>query len=233
MSKEVIRPSQFARVSVVQVDDLELTQDQINQLKAIYNESTSKFKEEQLITGKVVSVNPTDGVVLDINYKSHGFIPKYEFTPHELKGIKAGDELDVLISSLENAEGAVVLSYEKAKAQKAWERINKLFEAEEPVEGIVLNTVKGGLNVDIGVPAFLPGSQVDLQRVVDFQSFVGKPVTAHILKINRKRGNVIISRRKFLSERRSEARRRVMGDLEENQVIKGVVKKHNELWCFC
>lgn len=223
MSKEFIRPSQFAKINVIQDDFLALSDEQMQELESLYA-STAKFQNGELITGKVISVVPTEGVLLDLNYKSNGFVPKYEFTDFELKSIKVGDDLDVYIESLENLDGSIVLSYEKAKSQKAWDRINKLFEENKPVEGLVLSTVKGGLSVDIGIPAFLPGSQVDLQRVNDFEYFVNKPITAYIIKVNKKRGNVIISRRKYLSEQRSEARRKVMDDLHEGQVINGIVK---------
>lgn len=224
MSKEFIRPSQFARVNVVESDVFQLSEEQLQELTSLYDSASSQFQPGQLIVGKILSVNPTEGVLVDVNYKSNGFVSKYEFSDFELRSLKAGDDIDVFIDTLENLDGNIVLSYEKAKSQKAWEKINKLFESNTPVEGLVLSTVKGGLSVDIGIPAFLPGSQVDLQRVADFESFVNKPITAYIIKVNKKRGNVIISRRKFLSEQRSEARRRVMDDLHEGQVIKGIVK---------
>ena len=100
----------------------------------------------------------------------------------------------------------------------------KLFEEGKPVEGIVTHKVKGGLSVDIGIPAFLPGSQVDVQRVTDFDQYVGQTITAYIIKINQKRGNVIISRRKFLNDQRSESRKKVLEGLNEDQVIQGIVK---------
>lgn len=224
MSKERIRASQFARADILDADFLQLPEQQIKELESLYDSTISQLAPGQLVNGKILSVEPSEGVLVDISYKSHGFIPRYEFTEHELKELKAGDEIDVLLDELENIEGNVVLSYEKAKSQKAWERITKLFESEQPVEGMVTHTVKGGLSVDIGIPAFLPGSQVDLQRVVDFDQFVNKPVTGYILKINKKRGNVIISRRKYLSEQRSEVRQQVLDKLKEGDVIQGLVK---------
>ena len=102
--------------------------------------------------------------------------------------------------------------------------IMNLFEENKPVEGIVTHKVKGGLNVDIGIPAFLPGSQIDLQRVTDFDRYVGQTITASIIKINKKRGNVIISRRKYLAEQRSEVRKKILDTFSEGQVIQGIVK---------
>ena len=224
MSKEKVRPSQFGRVVILDQEFLELADEQIQELEALYDSTTAQLAPGQLIQGKIISVEPTEGVLVDVSYKSHGFIPKYEFTEHELKSFKVGDLIDIFLDELENTEGNIVLSYEKAKSQKAWDRITKLFETEQPVEGMVTHTVKGGLSVDIGIPAFLPGSQVDLQRVTDFEQFVNKPVTGYILKINKKRGNVILSRRKYLSEQRSEVRQLVLDKLIEGNVIQGVVK---------
>ena len=137
-----------------------------------------------------------------------------------------------MLDELENVDGNVVLSYEKAKAMRAWDAIMELFDQGKPVEGVVTHKVKGGLSVDVGIPAFLPGSQIDLQRVTDFDQYVGQTLTAHIIKINRKRGNIIISRRKYLSEIRDEARKKIMGTLSEGQVLPGVVKNITNYGAF-
>ncbi|MBM17523.1 MAG: 30S ribosomal protein S1 [Epsilonproteobacteria bacterium] len=224
MAKERIRPSQFAHADLIaQNDNAELSQEQIKSMEELFENESSKYRAGQLVTGKVLSVD-SDGVLVDINYKSNGMIPLYEFSERELKGINAGSDLEVIIDDLENVYGDVVLSYENAKAMRAWDRITKLFEDGEPVEGVVTHKVKGGLSVDVGVPAFLPGSQVDLYRVTDFDTFVGQTITADIIKLNKKRGNIIISRRKHLSERRDESRKQVLDTLEVDKVIQGVVK---------
>ena len=223
MSKERIRPGQFAKSEFRELDFTDLSEDVIKELEALYAGTTDKLASGQLIKGRILAV--TDGgVLVDIQYKSNGLIPRYEFSHHEFKALKEGEEIDVILDEIENLEGGVSLSYEKAKAQKAWERITKLFEDGKPVEGVVTSTVKGGLNVDIGIPAFLPGSQVDIQRVTDFSQYVGQTITAEILKINKKRGNVIISRRKYLSDQRADARRKAMETLKDDQVIQGIVK---------
>lgn len=223
MSKERIRPSQFAKSEFKELDFVDIGEDQKKELEALYAGTTEKLAAGQLIKGKILAVLD-NGVLVDIQYKSNGLIPRYEFSNHEFKTFKEGEEIDVILDEIENLEGEVSLSYEKAKAQKAWERITKLFEEAKPVEGVVISTVKGGLNVDIGIPAFLPGSQVDIQRVTDFSQYVGQTITAEILKINKKRGNVIISRRKHLSDQRADARRKAMETLKGDQVIQGMVK---------
>jgi small subunit ribosomal protein S1 len=222
MSKKVLKPIDFGRVNPTVESALSFNEDQLKELAELYEKTCSHLREGQLISGKII--NMEDGVLLDVQYKSNGLIPRYEFTDHELKSLSVGDTIDVIISELETSDGEVSLSYEKAKALKAWERITKLFEEGKPVEGIVTQTVKGGLSVDIGIPAFLPGSQVDVQRITDFDQFIGQTITADIIKINKKRGNVIISRRKYLSEQRAHARRKAMETLKEDQVIQGIVK---------
>lgn len=223
MSKKILKPSQFGRAFLVDTDDFVLSPEQQQELDSLFASSTETIKAGKLISGKVLSAD-SNGVVVDISYKSNGVIPRYEFTEHELKELKEGSEIDVLLDELENTEGNVILSYDKAKALKAWARITKLFEDGKPVEGVVTHTVKGGLSVDIGVPAFLPGSQVDIQRVVDFNQYIGQKVIADIIKINKKRGNVIISRRKHLSSQRADARRKAMESLHVGQIIQGIVK---------
>ncbi|HEV2600904.1 MAG TPA: 30S ribosomal protein S1 [Candidatus Babeliales bacterium] len=226
MSKTVIRPNQFAKVDVAMLavhDDLALNQAQIDELSQLYGEALNSLKSGKLVTGRIIRID-SDGVLVNIEYKSDGLISRQEFSEHELKQLKVGDPIEVILDNLENAQGNVILSYEKAKAVKAWDAITKLFEENKPVEGVVTHKVKGGLNVDIGIPAFLPGSQIDLHRVLDFDQYVGQTIVANILKINKKRGNVIISRRKYLSEMRSEERKKILDTLTEGQIIQGVVK---------
>lgn len=223
MSKKVLRPTDFGKVNLTIESQLSFNDEQLKELNDLYEQTCSHLKEGQLISGTVINVDE-NGVLVDVQYKSNGLIPRYEFSEHELKGFSAGDLIDVIIAELENIDGEVSLSYEKAKALKAWEKITKLFEEGKPVEGIVTQTVKGGLSVDIGIPAFLPGSQVDVQRITDFEQFIGQTIIADIIKINKKRGNVIISRRKYISDQRADARRKAMETLKENQIIQGIVK---------
>ena len=178
-------------------ENVKLNKEQEAELSELYKDLENKFDIGKLITGKIIS-SDSDGVLVDIEYKSNGLISTHEFTDMELKKMKTGNEIEVVIDRLEDEHGNVVLSYQKAKSLKAWEKIAEIAKTDGIVHGTVLNKVKGGLNVDIGIPAFLPGSQVDIQRVTDFDQFVGKEIICKIIKINKKRGNVIISRRKYL-----------------------------------
>ncbi len=231
MSKEVIRSTQFAAASPLPSDLTQLSDEQKQAIDALYEEHCAQLKQGQLVNGTVVRVS-ADGVLVDIRHKSDGLIPLYEFSPHELKGLKAGEEVEVMLDRIEDVEGNVILSYEKAKALKAWDKIIKLFEEGKPVEGVITHRVKGGFNVDIGIGAFLPGSQVDIQRVTDFDHYVGQTITAEIIKVNKRRGNVIVSRRKYLSELRAAARQKIMTTIEEGNVVQGVVKNITNYGAF-
>ncbi len=224
MSKEFIRPEQYARSCAIEDEAiLELSEEQLQELSELYAGVFDIIRQGKLVTGKIKRID-SDGVLVDIGYKAESVIPKFEFADHELRELKVGADIEVILDELENAEGQVILSYEKAKALKAWDAVTKLFEENKPVQGIVTHKVKGGLSVDIGIPAFLPGSQIDIQRIMDFDQFVGQTITANIIKLNKKRGNVIISRRKHLSDQRAEARQLVLGKLNVGEVIRGIVK---------
>jgi small subunit ribosomal protein S1 len=225
MSKERIRQEQFAKVNTTAFFDesLILNPEQEKELAQLYEGVVDRFIPGGLIKGIIVQLSH-DGILVNIGYKSDGLVPRYEFSHHELDRLKIGDEIEVILDDLEDFQGNVILSYEKAKAMRAWDQIMKLYDEGKPVEGIVTHKVKGGLNVDIGIPAFLPGSQIDLQRVSDFDHYVGQSIMAHIIKLNKKRGNVIISRRKYLTDQRSESRKKVLDLLKEGQIIQGTVK---------
>ena len=224
MSKEVIRPEHYAQADVLfQELELELNEEQLQELNELYQGIFNTIKQGKLVTGTIKKID-SDGVLVDINYKSEGLIPKYEFGDHELKELKPGSMIEVILDELENIDGNVILSYEKAKALKAWDAIIKLFDENKPVQGVVTHKVKGGLSVDIGIPAFLPGSQIDIQRITDFDQFVGQTITALVIKLNKKRGNIIISRRKHLSDLRAEVRQQVLEKLNVDEVIQGIVK---------
>ncbi len=232
MAKEMLRSSQFRTVEQPLEDTgFTLNEAQKKDLASLYEGIADSFRQGAIISGTVLKVD-SDGVLINIGYKSDGLIPGYEFTQHELKALKPGSTLEVMLDELENHVGTVMLSYEKAKALKAWSSIMKLYNENKPVEGMVTHKVKGGLSVDIGIPAFLPGSQVDTQRVADFDQFVGQNIVAHIIKVNQKRGNVIISRRKYLNEERTESRKKVLETLDVGSVVQGTVKNITKYGVF-
>jgi len=204
-------------------DVFKLSKDQEKELADLYQDTLSNFQIGRIVKGKI-GAKDNANVVVNIGYKSDGIIPNYEFTEIEFQKLSVGDDIEVILDRVEDEYGNVVLSYQKAKSLKAWENIAKLAESDEPVRGVVLYKVKGGLSVDIGIPAFLPGSQVDTQRITNFDQFVGQEVICKILKVNKKRGNVIISRRKYLEEQRYEDKKQALETISEDQILEGIVK---------
>lgn len=200
-------------------------------LKALYEKQTESYAVNSIVKGKIIE-KTDDGFRIDIAYKSNGFVSFTEFNSLELQELKIGSIIEVMIEELENNEGGVALSYERAKATRSWEKIALLYKENKPVEGVVTNKVQGGLCVDIGITVFLPGSQIDTQRVVDFDSWIGKKIQAYIIKLMPKRGNVVISRRKFIYEQKSEARKSIMDTFQEGQVVQGVVKNITKYGAF-
>lgn len=234
MSKERIKPSQFQIFdsNVIGFDEtISLSDDQKTDLESLYAQSIGSFKAGSILIGKVIDKD-NDGITVDINHKSNGIVPSYEFNPIELKQLQIGSPIEVMIEELENADGVISLSYEKAKASRAWERVNTIYKNNQAIEGVVTSKVKGGLYVDIGITAFLPGSQIDVQRVTDFDQWIGQKITAYIIKLIPKRGNVIISRRKYIHEQKSEVRKGVLENISEGQIIVGVVKNITKYGAF-
>jgi small subunit ribosomal protein S1 len=203
---------------------------------ALFEESLKHedVKEGDIVKGKVISVGK-DHVVIDIGYKSEGTIPLYEFTQADgAVGIKEGDEIDVFLESREDENGLCVLSKEKADRLKVWDEISGACERDELIEGTISARVKGGLSVTIrgGVKAFLPGSQVDLRPVRNLDAFIGKNFKFKVIKFNKKRGNIVLSRRVLLEKERAELKDQTLEKLKEGQIIEGIVKNLTEYGAF-
>jgi small subunit ribosomal protein S1 len=174
-----------------------------------------------------------DSVIIDINYKCEGQVPLVEFLDHEgHPTVKEGDEVDVYFEGTETDNGTVMLSHAKAEKFKVWRELDKAFQAETPVEGVVLGKVKGGLKVDIGVPAFLPGSHVDIRPARNLDRYVGQRGRFRILKFNRARGNVVVSRRSVLERERASLKEQTLKVLEEGVILEGTVKNITDYGAF-
>lgn len=200
-------------------------------LAALYEETFRNIDEGTIIEGRVVALSK-DRVVVDIGYKSEGIILADQFSNEELQALKLGDKLQVYIEEREDAEGNLILSKEKADKMKVWEELDKAFKEEKTVEGRILSRIKGGMMVDIGVKAFLPGSQIDLHPVRDLDGLVGKSFPLKIIKINQRRGNVVVSRRVLLEESRDKKRQTTLSTLKEGQLIQGTVKNLTDYGAF-
>ncbi|MCB0406981.1 MAG: 30S ribosomal protein S1 [Bdellovibrionales bacterium] len=190
------------------------------------------FKVGDVVTGTVVEVQE-DYVLVDINYKSEGLIPISEFRVVEGKtSVDVGTEVEVYIDRIENDNGMVVLSKDKADMLRAWNDISRAAENEEVIEGTIIAKVKGGLSVDIGVKAFLPGSQIDLRPVRNMDSFIGKQYKFKVIKFNKKRGNIVLSRRALLEEERESLRTQTLDQMAEGSIVKGIVKNITDYGAF-
>jgi small subunit ribosomal protein S1 len=200
-------------------------------LAALYEETFKNLEEGTITEGRVVAVTK-DKVVVDIGYKSEGMIPNDQFSAEELQNIKVDDRFQVYIEECEDADGNLVLSKEKADKMKIWEELEKLFNEGKSIDGKIVARIKGGMMVDIGVKAFLPGSQIDLHPVRDLDGLVGRTFPLKIIKINHRRGNVVVSRRVLLEETRDSKRKTTLSTLKEGQLIQGLVKNITDYGAF-
>ena len=190
--------------------------------------ATNEFEEGEVVRGRVVHVG-TGEVLVDVGYKSEGTIPIDEFRG---RPPKVGEEIEVYLEAKEDSEGLIVLSKDKADKIKVWDAITRAHERGAPVEGRVIEVVKGGLAVDVGVKAFLPGSQVDLRPVKNLASMVGQQIRAKVIKLNRRRGNVVLSRRTVLEEEREEKKKHTLEVLAEGMNLTGTVKNITDYGAF-
>ncbi|MDO8475081.1 MAG: 30S ribosomal protein S1 [Candidatus Rokubacteria bacterium] len=195
-----------------------------------FNRGVGDIEEGEVVRGRVVEVRDSE-VLVDIGYKSEGTIAMEEFR-HAGTLPKVGDEIEVYLESKEDSEGLIVLSKDKADKIKVWDAISKSHDSGTPVEGKVIEVVKGGLSVDVGVRAFLPGSQVDLRPVKNLASMLGQMIRAKVIKLNRRRGNVVLSRRAVLEEEREEKRKHTLSVLSEGMVLTGAVKNITDYGAF-
>ena len=173
------------------------------QMQDVMSKAMPDFREGSIVKGRILEIRPRE-VLVDVGYKSEGVIPLTEF--EEADSLEVGDEVDVLLERLENEEGMVVLSKEKAAYRQNWYKIVSVFEGDGLIKGKVKSVVKGGLMVNIGVEAFLPASQIDVVPPKDLQQFVGNAYDFKIVKLNDDRKNVVLSRREVIEQERSEKR---------------------------
>jgi len=199
------------------------------EMNRLYDETLRHLEEGEIVRGRVIKITDQE-VVVDVGFKSEGAIPIGEFRRDNIPQV--GEEIEVFLEEAENADGHLILSKEKADKAKIWEEITKVFDEDREIEGFVTDKIKGGLAVDIGVRGFLPGSQVDLRPVRDLGHFVGQKIVMKILKLNRQRGNVVLSRRAVLEKGREEKRRETLKNLVIGMRIKGVVKNITEYGAF-
>ena len=193
---------------------------------------TRALKEDEVVKGVVVEIRGKD-VIVDIGYKGSGTINLDEFTgPDGAMGLQVGDVVEVLVEHLEDSRGNVRLSRDRAEKMKIWDEVEKAFRANLTVHGVVLEKVKGGLAVDIGIKAFLPGSQVDTKPVRNLDPYLGKSFDMKVIKVNRRRGNIVLSRKLFMETINATLKEETLSGLEEGKLVEGQVKNITEYGAF-
>ena len=201
--------------------------------QTLYEESLKTLEEGQILRGIVVDITP-DHVTVDVGYKSEGQIPMQEFLKRDRKvDVKVGDRIDVLLERKESDEGSLILSKEKADKIKVWKDISRSCREGEVIEGEIVGKVKGGLSVDIGrIQAFLPGSQIDLKPIRNLDALIGQRLKFKVIKFNRKRNNIVLSRRVLLDEERKQQREETLKNIKEGDLVEGTVKNLTEYGAF-
>ncbi len=210
----------------------EKSEDSMEDLMDMYEESFNRFGEGEIVTGTIIALDK-EHVLVDIGYKSEGRIAINEFKDEQHNiNVNLGDSVEVMVGRWDDEEERVILSKEKAEQVKVWEDIKKAYDQDETIGGEILNRVKGGFTVDIGVQAFLPGSQADLRPIRNLDEMVGKRFDFKILKYNRKRSNVVLSRRILLEKMLEEKRVATLSSIQEGKVIEGIIKNITEYGVF-
>jgi small subunit ribosomal protein S1 len=207
--------------------------DEPEDFQTLYEESLKTLEEGQILRGIVVDITP-DHVTVDVGYKSEGQIPMQEFLKRDKKvDVKIGDRIDVLLERKESEEGSLILSKEKADRINVWKDISRSCREGEVIEGEIVGKVKGGLSVDIGhIQAFLPGSQIDLKPIRNLDALIGQRLRFKVIKFNRKRNNIVLSRRVLLDEERKQLREGTLKNLKEGDVVEGTVKNLTDYGAF-
>ena len=200
-----------------------------------YDATIHPFQEGDVVTGHVVRID-NDEVLVDIGYKSEGVIPVGELSIRKSvdpsEEVSLGDEVDALVLTKEDQDGRLILSKKRARFEKAWRRIEAAAQSGEPVEGTVIEVVKGGLIIDLGVRGFLPASLVDIRRVPNLDEYMGQAIECKVIELNRSRNNVVLSRRALLEEQRKEDRERILDRLQPGQVVEGLISNIVDFGAF-
>jgi small subunit ribosomal protein S1 len=212
------------------IEEREYTENEYNELSQLYDNTFHNIQEEQIIKGKIVAITD-NAVAIDIGFKSEGLVPITEFP--NIDELNPGDEIEVYLESVENKDGQLVLSRKRADFIRTWERIVKAYENSEILQGKITRRIKGGLVVDLmGLDAFLPGSQIDIKPVRDFDQFIGKMMEFKVAKVNHPNENVVVSHKVLIEAEMQEQRKAILGSLEKGQILEGTVKAITDFGVF-
>ena len=219
---------------VVKLEELEeeheYSPQEMETLTKLYDQTLEELKEGEVVTGRILNITDSD-VIVDIGFKSEGIVPKDEFD--NIEELKPGDEVEVYVDELDNGEGQVLLSRRRADFIKNWDRVIEKYENDEVIPGTITRRIKGGMVVNIlGVDAFLPGSQIDVKPIRDFDALIGKQMNFKIVKVNRARKNIVVSSRALIEKELEGKRKEILETLEKGQVRKGTVKNITDFGVF-
>lgn len=226
---KTVTPDEYEKAKIKFNDD-EYSQEEFLALAKLYSDSFRDVKEGELIKGKVVRIQG-DNVIVDVGFKSEGTIPKIEFA--NINEIKIGQEIEVVLESVEDQEGNLVLSKQRADFLRIWEKVLRAHDTGEIIEGKIVKRIKGGMVIDLlGMEAFLPGSQIDIRPIRDFDAFVGQTMDFKVVKVNVPTENVVVSHKVLVEEEISDQRNAVLNSLEKGQILEGVVKAITDFGVF-
>jgi small subunit ribosomal protein S1 len=212
------------------IEDHEYNEAEYKEFEKLYERTLGKISEGEIVKGRVVSIGDTE-VTVDIGFKSEGVVPIAEFTNRD--ELKVGDEIEVYLESVEDKDGQLVLSRKRADFMRIWERVTKSFETGEVLQGRCVRRIKGGIVVDLlGIDAFLPGSQIDVRPVRDFDAFFGRTMDFRVVKINHPSENVVVSHKVLVEEEMSGQRKAIIESLEKGQILEGTVKAITDFGVF-
>jgi len=216
----------------LEVASEDYTDEEFHELAGMYEDTLSEIDEKEIVTGLVVSVDEKY-VIVDIGFKSEGIIPANEFSNKVLENLQPGDEVEVFLDKVEDREGQLILSRKKADILQAWENLEKAHDTGEIIEGFIQRRIKGGMVVDVfGIHAFLPGSQIDVRPVRDFDAYVGKTMEFQVVKLNMQAENVVVSHRALIESDLEEQRQEILETIEAGQVLEGMVKNITDFGVF-
>jgi len=216
----------------LEVASEDYTDEEFHELAGMYEDTLSEIDEKEIVTGLVVSVDEKY-VIVDIGFKSEAIIPANEFSNKVLENLQPGDEVEVFLDKVEDREGQLILSRKKADILQAWENLEKAHDTGEIIEGFIQRRIKGGMVVDVfGIDAFLPGSQIDVRPVRDFDAYVGKTMEFQVVKLNMQAENVVVSHRALIESDLEEQRQEILETIEAGQVLEGMVKNITDFGVF-
>lgn len=232
--QEVKTVDDVAQEETLKLDDLEeekeYTDQEYDEMVKLYQDTITDFVEGEVIVGKILAISEKE-VAVDIGFKSEGTIPVEEFSNTE--EMKVGDDIEVYLDNIEDKEGQLVLSKKKADFMRTWEEVMNKYETGEVIEGRCVRRIKGGIVVDIqGIDAFLPGSQIDVKPIRDFDAYIGRTISLKIVKVNNIRKNIVVSHRVLLEEKLVDKRRKILEELHKDQVLEGAVKNITDFGVF-